>query len=87
MYPEFIAIYVSLGILAAMMVAVIVLLFILIRKVSSGSPAKVNSVHIQGQNNDNTSQSSASFNVAFCSNCGTRYDAQTRVCPKCGTPR
>lgn len=86
MYPEFIAIYVGLGILAAMLVAVIVLLVILIRKVSSCNLVRANNIPAQRQNNT-INQGGASFNVAFCNKCGTKYDAQTRVCPKCGTPR
>lgn len=86
MYPEFIAIYVGLGILAAMLAAVIALLFILIRKISSSHSVRANNIPAQRQN-DTINQSGASFNVAFCNNCGTKYDAQTRVCPKCGTPR
>lgn len=86
MYPEFIAIYVGLGLLVAMLAVVIVLLIVLNRKVSSGDSAQINHTPMQGQG-DNVHQAGAPFNVAFCNHCGTAYDAKTGVCPKCGTPR
>lgn len=77
MYPEFIIIYVALGIITILLAAVIVLLILLLRRTRT----------------DNTGYTPAdkvkinSTGIAFCKNCATPFNASTGVCPKCGTPR
>jgi len=79
MYPEFIAIYVGLGILAIMMVAVLVLLIILLRQ-EKGTITK-------SKSNVSNNGNQTSGTVVFCKNCATQFDASQHTCPKCGTPR
>lgn len=76
MYPEFIAIYVGLGILFVMLIIIMVLLIVLLKK--------------NGKNEMNSKVNSmiySSRSIAFCKNCATQFDASQRCCPKCGTPR
>lgn len=84
MYPEFIAIYVGMGVLAILLIAAIVMLALVLKKLSGGS----------GVMNSRPQQTARPFGnagseigVVFCRNCATQYDGATRVCPRCGTPR
>lgn len=82
MYPEFIAIYVALGVLFVMLAAVIVMLIMLLKK--------GNDVYIPRNNTYNPSiqtAAAATGNLVFCKRCAAEFDASQRVCPKCGTPR
>ncbi len=84
MYPEFVAIYVGLGVLALLLIAALVLLILVLRKLN-----KVNAN--QRTFNPAPKNAGASYGggmgVVFCANCGTQYDGATRICPKCGTLR
>ena len=77
MYTEFIVIFALLGVLVVLMLAVLVMLRKLNKKVSGLStsrayaPAQVGGTH----------------NIVFCKNCATEYDAMQKRCPNCGTPR
>ena len=82
MYPEFIAIYIGLGILAILQIATIILLCILFKK-NKVSRQPQHAFHNQYSNNNQPNNSG----VVFCVNCGTQYDATLKVCPKCGKPR
>ncbi len=83
MYPEFIAIYVGLGVLALLLIVTIVLLIVVLCKLKNGT----------GQRTFSPSPKSmgASYGngmgVVFCNNCGTQFDGATKVCPRCGTTR
>lgn len=82
MYAEFIIIYVLLGIIALMLVTAVVMLAMVLRKLANNGAvgARGNfSAASPNQNSDN--------GVAFCRRCAARFDANTRICPKCGTPR
>ncbi|MBR5278289.1 MAG: hypothetical protein IKU23_03385 [Clostridia bacterium] len=82
MYTEFIIIYVLLAILAVLLIGVLVLQIILLKK-SSGS----NSATYRGAGNNIASAQTQEGGIAFCRRCATRFDATSRICPKCGTPR
>ena len=82
MYPEFIAIYIGLGILAVLQIATIILLCILFKKNKVSQPPQ-HAFHSQYTNNNQSNNSG----VVFCVNCGTQYDVAHKVCPKCGKPR
>lgn len=83
MYPEFIAIYIGLGILAVLQILSIILVIILIVKTKKQT-AHLNSLSDQwGLRVDRQK----SFGVVFCVNCGTQFDPVHNVCPKCGKPR
>ncbi len=83
MYPEFIAIYVGLGVVAALLIAAIVLLLMVLSKLKNlgGSQRSYTPPR-----NTNPGYSSA-MGVVFCDHCGTQFDGATKVCPRCGTPR
>lgn len=84
MYTEFIIIYIGLGILALLSIANIILLIMLLKNNVGG---KI----VTYKNNIGNSNKYVSMNgqtgVVFCKNCATRFDASTRICPKCGTQR
>lgn len=82
MYPEFIAIYIGLGVLSILQIGTIILVILLLKK-NGGShneyPAQKNNYTLNNQ--------SKSSGVALCVNCGTQFDATHKVCPRCGKPR
>ncbi len=82
MYPEFIAIFVCFGILAAIQIVTLILMIVFYKKLKNQSGNRqlfntVQSVQPQVQSNG----------VAFCLNCGAQFDAAHKVCPRCGKPR
>jgi len=85
MYPEFIAIYVGLAVLAALMIVVLVLLI----KLTKQAGAKPISKPYTPQMNNSTDAPTnvATGNIVFCKHCAAEFDSSQRVCPKCGTPR
>lgn len=82
MYPEFVAIYVGLGVLALMMITVIILMIVLLNR-SLGTNAYKNEKKMYSLNQ----QQAAGGKVVFCRNCAMQFDASQRCCPKCGTQR
>lgn len=89
MYPEFIAIYIGLAVLIGLAIAILVML-VKIKKSGSGFSARRTSStpEIKTQASTYTPASTpSSGNVVFCKKCATRFDANEKFCPKCGTPR
>lgn len=85
MYPEFIAIYVGLAVLAALMIVVLVLLIKLTKQAGAKPISKPYTSQI---NNSTTAPANvATGNIVFCKHCAAEFDSSQRVCPKCGTPR
>ena len=85
MYPEFIAIYVGLAVLAALMIVVLVLL-IKLTKQAGAKP--ISKPYIPQMNNSADAPTNvATGNIVFCKHCAAEFDSSQRVCPKCGTPR
>lgn len=95
MYPEFIAIYVMLVIVIAMLGTVI---FLLIRFLKNGI-SNSNDTYIPNQQvNDQyyVQQYQDSYqeqypqqggSVVFCKQCATQFDSSQAYCPNCGTRR
>lgn len=83
MYAEFIIIYVALGAIAIMLAVVIALLIIVLKRINSAKPARMNNVEHSFASNVKAN----SNRIAFCKKCAAQFDASTGVCPKCGTPR
>ena len=87
MYTEFIAIYIGLGVLAALMVVVMILLIKLLRQLEvrpstrSYTPAPIST------GSRPSSAPAPAGNVVFCKRCAAEFDASQKVCPNCGTPR
>lgn len=82
MYTEFIIIYIGLGILAVLAIAILVMLILLFKREQVG--------YIQQSNNYtpvNQTATTTTGNIVFCKKCATEFDSSQRTCPKCGTPR
>ncbi len=71
MYPEFIAIYIGLGVLAALLLVVIILLAVVLVKLRSRGKSTT-----YGNNN-----------LVVCRNCSAQFNSAIRCCPNCGTVR
>lgn len=82
MYTEFLIIYIGLGILAVLGIAILILLIMLLKKDQG--------VYIP-QNNNYTpnvqTTATPNGNIVFCKKCAAEFDSSQRACPKCGTPR
>ncbi len=81
MYPEFIAIYVGLGIILALVIALLVLVIIMMVKMKNMGGSKP-SYYGGGMPAMQTQ-----MGVVFCKKCTMQFDASERLCPRCGTPR
>lgn len=95
MYPEFIAIYVMLVIVIAMLGTVLFFLFKLMKNGTSNS----NNFYIPTQQNNEQyydQQYQVPYqeqypqqggSVVFCKQCATQFDSSQAYCPHCGTRR
>ncbi|MBQ4260139.1 MAG: hypothetical protein IJB84_07780 [Lachnospiraceae bacterium] len=77
MYPEFIAIYVGLAIVIALLVTILV---ILLKRTSGGGQRTSTPQPTNWMPN-------APGAVVFCKYCGTQFDSSQNCCPKCGNFR
>lgn len=90
MYPEFIAIYVGLGILLFVGVANLVLT---IKLMMNGNQPHYSSGFNTNNRIDEVKTNAVPENniqsdyVVFCKKCANEFDASQKFCPKCGTPR
>lgn len=90
MYSEFIAIYIGLAVLIALMVVVLVFVLKLANRFDPGSISKP---YVSEKSNSNISTTSmtqpniSTGKVVFCKHCAAKFDASQNVCPMCGTPR
>ncbi len=90
MYPEFVPIYIMLGVIALLLIVAIILLIVLLKKQGSNSRPRNYYAPQQPQQYGRAPQNQGgqpSGGMAFCRNCGAQFDASHRVCPRCGTPR
>lgn len=89
MYPEFIAIYIALGVIALLLIAAIVLLIILLARSSRGGGHSVAPNQYMGGSHPVANQypNSTPNPMVYCKRCGSQFQAAQRICPKCGTPR
>ena len=77
MYPEFVAIYIGLIVIIALLVTIL----ILVLKRTSNSVSVPKSI---SASNPATTEAGS---IVFCKNCATQFDSNAKCCPKCGTPR
>lgn len=84
MYTEFIIGYILMGCIAALLIAVIILLCIILKKISRGGVRNESIASLQGSKPNAYSNNRG---VVICRNCATQYDSVHTVCPKCGTQR
>ena len=82
MYTEFLIIYIILGILTLLGIAILILLIKFIKNDQGTYVPKNNSY----TPNINVSSMPAG-NVVFCKKCAAQFDSSQRICPRCGTPR
>lgn len=94
MYPEFIAIYVGLAVLAALLAVVLILQIKLLKRSDTRSAvthfdAKPSQTILRAPEERSAvlNPSISSGNVVFCRHCAAEFDASQRICPRCGTPR
>lgn len=80
MYPEFVPIYVMLGVAIALLAALIVLAVLILKKLSNRPAAPVSRGTRPGA-------APAGGNVVFCRSCAKQFDGSMRCCPHCGTAR
>lgn len=86
MYPEFIAIYIGLAILSALMIVVLIFLLKLLKQ-SEVKQIPRPYVPAENQTAAASQTGAAPGGVVFCKRCATEFDASQKVCPRCGTPR
>ena len=83
MYTEFLIIYIGLGILALLGIAILILLIMLLTQDQG--------VYVPQNNNFITpnvqTAATPTGNIVFCKKCAAEFDSSQRACPKCGTPR
>lgn len=84
MYTEFIIIYIGVGISVLLSIVSVVLLLKLLKRTGGSRYGNAGGFADKPQS---YGTQSVKTGVVFCKYCGTRFDAATRVCPKCGTPR
>ena len=82
MYPEFVGIYVLLGVVIVLLLALIVLAIVILKKVGSGAVRSNVTV-----TRPIAAAPAAGGNVVFCRNCAKQFDSSMRFCPHCGTNR
>lgn len=83
MYIEFVIGYIMMGVLALLLIAAIVLLCIILKKVSNN--ANKNETLYSPYTSGNAY--AGGRGTAICRNCATQFDSLHKICPKCGTAR
>ncbi len=79
MYPEFIPIYIGLGVSLVLQIALLIVGIVLLRRTNTSSFGISTQVKKAQQANGGE--------VVFCRKCATQYDSSLHSCPNCGTPR
>lgn len=82
MYPEFIPIYVGLGIVIILLLVVILLLLIFTRRIFRGKKIKKKLVDRHSNN-----VKDESTGIVICRNCHEQYSSNENICPSCGLVR
>lgn len=82
MYTEFLIIYIGLGVLALLGIAILILLIKLLKNDQGG--------YVPQKGNYSPNFKPAPMpggSIVFCKKCAAEFDSTQRVCPRCGTPR
>ena len=94
MYPEFLVIYIGLGVVNVLLAAVLVLLIKLLRsgsavprQVTYQPPAASTVPARPAAAPAAAAEAAAGERVAFCKVCAAELSPTQRFCPKCGTRR
>jgi hypothetical protein len=83
MYPEFIAMYIGLGVVIVLLIVLIVLAIVILKKIKSAPARPVMAAARPAA----PAAPVAGGNVVFCRNCAKQFDSAMRFCPYCGTGR
>ena len=78
-YTEFVILYIGAALSVLLSAAAVVLLLFVLRRLNGGTAARRAASPAFRQ--------AETGGVAFCASCGTRFDANLRVCPRCGKLR
>lgn len=81
MYIEFVVGYILMGVIALLLIAAIVLLCIILKKVNANKSETLYSPYTSGN------AYAGGKSTAICRNCATQFDSLHKICPKCGTAR
>lgn len=81
MYPEFVPIYVMLGVAIALLAVLIVLAILILKKLGNRPAAPV------ARGGRTAAAAPAAGSVVFCRGCGKQFDGTMRFCPHCGANR
>lgn len=87
MYPEFVGIYVGLGIVIVLLLALIVLAIVILKKIGNALVRPVAAAARPAAGVATAVTPTAGGNVVFCRNCSKQFDNSMRFCPHCGTNR
>ncbi len=79
MYTEFVILYIGAALSVLLSAAAVVLLLLVLHRLNGGTAERHTASPAFRQ--------AETGGVAFCSSCGTRFDANLRVCPRCGKLR
>lgn len=87
MYPEFIAIFVGIGILALIMILILILQLVILKqmKTSRSIPMEYSNPNVKSSNIN--TPVAGKVGIVYCKNCMNPYPADKNVCPHCQTPR
>lgn len=82
MYPEFIPIYIGIGVIIILNIIILILVIV-------GNKKRSDYSMITGNNfqPDYNREIQPTGGVVFCKNCATQFDSSQSICPKCGLPR
>lgn len=83
MYTEFIFIYIGIVVITILLIAAIILLLHLLKKVNKLSKNQASNATVYS---DKSSKNN-SGKMVFCKKCFAPFDSEYQVCPKCGTPK
>ncbi|MBQ7354732.1 MAG: hypothetical protein IJW62_04340 [Clostridia bacterium] len=85
MDTEFLILYLALGIVAVLMIAVLIMLFSILSKVEKLAQGGGRSFEASPYNRVNIGGNAGG--TVFCTQCATQYDASQKNCPRCGKSR
>lgn len=84
MYTEFVIMYVGLGIVIALQIALTVIGILILKKLGKGS---VRPVSYPARPTAGAAPAAAAASTVFCRGCAKQFDGAMRFCPYCGTTR
>ena len=84
MYTEFIIMYVGLGIVIALQIALTVIGILILKKLGKGNARPVS---YPARPAAGAAPAATAASTVFCRGCAKQFDGSMRFCPYCGTTR